>query len=212
MTVEEPPTAWRERKKALLRDAIVANAVRLFGERGYDEVSLDEIVDASSCSRSTFHRYFGTKEDLLFPGVEAFTAAFVAELESDTTPADAWELARDAAVRGLHGFTESLDPELQQGFARLWADGVAARRRYQEIVLEWEDALVAYFGRVLGPASVGGLEPALLASLVTSALRAALNHAVATGEDVDRVAERAFGLVEHNPLVDQLRAADPAAV
>ncbi|TAM67185.1 TetR/AcrR family transcriptional regulator [Mycobacterium sp.] len=209
---ERQQSAWRDRKKAMLRDNIVRNALDLFARHGYDAVSLDEIVEASHCSRSTFHRHFGTKEDLLFPGAEEYLTAFEHELAQVADGDDPWVAARAGAIRGLHGFIGSLDPDLKASFARLWLSGPIPRRRYQEIVMSWETVLVVHFGRSLGPGSSEGLECQLLASMVTAALRAALNVAVTAGDDVDVTAARAFDLVESSPLVHQLRAAARPAV
>jgi AcrR family transcriptional regulator len=83
--------ALRELKKAMQRDAIVRNAVDLFQEKGYDNVTCDEIARASLCARSTFHRYFRTKEDLLFPTVPDRQDVLRAQLQA----ADADEDPRD---------------------------------------------------------------------------------------------------------------------
>lgn len=58
----------RERKKAKTRAAIQAEALRLFGERGYDATTVDDIIEAVQVSASTFYRYFPTKADLVLPG------------------------------------------------------------------------------------------------------------------------------------------------
>lgn len=201
------PSVRRAHKKALLREQILRQALSLFARHGYDAVSVEEIAEASFCSRSTFHRYFGTKEDLLFPGVDQWLAEFEKELAAADPADDPWAIAREGAIHGVSGFVRALDPELRASFARLWLSGPVPRRRYLEIVLDWERVLRNHFGRSIGVGSESSLECQLLASLVSSALRAALNTAVSTGADVDDTAERAFDLVESSPLVTELRAA-----
>jgi AcrR family transcriptional regulator len=55
----------RERKKARTRAAIREHAFRLFREQGYDATTVEQITDAAEVSRSTFFRYFPTKEDVV---------------------------------------------------------------------------------------------------------------------------------------------------
>lgn len=56
----------RERKKAQTRLDLARAAVRLFQQKGFDACTVDDIVDAADYSRSTFFRYFGSKEDVVF--------------------------------------------------------------------------------------------------------------------------------------------------
>lgn len=56
----------RARKQALTRDLIVTHGLRLFLDRGFDDVTVAEIAEAAMVSPTTVFRYFGTKEALLF--------------------------------------------------------------------------------------------------------------------------------------------------
>jgi AcrR family transcriptional regulator len=47
-------------------DAIRRAALELFSERGYDAVSVTDIAERAEVGRTTFFRYFGDKQEVLF--------------------------------------------------------------------------------------------------------------------------------------------------
>lgn len=56
----------RTRKRLVTRQAISDAATRLFFERGFDRVTVDEIADAADVGRMTVFNHFPRKEDLFF--------------------------------------------------------------------------------------------------------------------------------------------------
>lgn len=58
-------TGKREQKRLALREAIYLKAVELFETRGYDTVSVGEIVRAVGIAKGTFFNHFPTKADIL---------------------------------------------------------------------------------------------------------------------------------------------------
>ena len=52
----------RERNIATAKTAIQAHALQLFAEQGYEQTTIEQIVDTAEVSASTFFRYFKTKE------------------------------------------------------------------------------------------------------------------------------------------------------
>jgi AcrR family transcriptional regulator len=61
-----PKPGLRERKKVRTRSAIQHAALRLFRKKGYVNTTVSDIADAAEVSESTFFRYFGSKEALVF--------------------------------------------------------------------------------------------------------------------------------------------------
>lgn len=61
---ESPPTA-RGRAKASRRQALLAAAARLFAERGFNGVSIEELGAAAGVSGPAVYKHFGGKQDML---------------------------------------------------------------------------------------------------------------------------------------------------
>src|SRR5438874_290677 len=61
-----PALGLRERKKQQTRQAIAETARRLFGERGFERVTVAEIARQADVSEQTVFNYFPTKEDLVY--------------------------------------------------------------------------------------------------------------------------------------------------
>jgi AcrR family transcriptional regulator len=82
----------RERKKVRLRQQIIATAIRLFRERGYEETRVDDIVQVLEISQPTFFRYFPSKDavlrDVALRGVECMIEQLRSGLATDTTTAE----------------------------------------------------------------------------------------------------------------------------
>jgi AcrR family transcriptional regulator len=56
------------------RDELLATALQLFLEHGYERTSVEQITSAVGVAKGTFYHYFTTKQDLLEQLVELFTA------------------------------------------------------------------------------------------------------------------------------------------
>lgn len=61
-----PTPDLRKRKQERAREEIVAAAFALFAERGYTEVTVADIAERAEVGRTTFFRYFGDKQEVVF--------------------------------------------------------------------------------------------------------------------------------------------------
>ncbi|MEV7383984.1 TetR/AcrR family transcriptional regulator [Streptomyces lydicus] len=60
------PTGRRERKKAATRQKIADTALRLFLERGYDQVGIRDVAAEADVAVTTLFSHFASKEALVF--------------------------------------------------------------------------------------------------------------------------------------------------
>lgn len=131
-------TLW-DRTRQLASQEILATALRLFTEQGYDETSIAQIARESGVSQRTLFRYFGTKEDLLGGGQERFGQVLADTIAEQPADADVWEVLRTgiAAVLALH---ESPEKALER--FRLLHKTASLRAGWLEKRLRFQDDLL----------------------------------------------------------------------
>jgi AcrR family transcriptional regulator len=131
-----------ERKRRRAKEAIRRAALDLFSERGFDAVSVTDIAERAEVGRTTFFRYFGDKQEVLFgdPG-EAVNVAFQeppppAE-QIGSSMAAALAAARRLVVDYVTGITA--DPAsyrrhetLVNSHPELYARSLVKQRRYAD--------------------------------------------------------------------------------
>lgn len=95
-------TTLRARRRQQTRDEIHQSAVELVLERGFADVTVEDIAQSAGISPRTFFNYFPTKQEAIFPGppmlspeaVEAFVAG------KNSLSADLQELCANYAQLG----------------------------------------------------------------------------------------------------------------
>jgi AcrR family transcriptional regulator len=75
---DEP--SLRERQKRARRTAIADAAMGLFVERGFHDVTVDEVARAAGVSKQTVFNYFPVKEELVFDRADEIREAMVAAI------------------------------------------------------------------------------------------------------------------------------------
>jgi len=94
----------RERKKLVAWRAIRAAALRLFDERGYEAVTIEQIAAAADVSRATFFNYFASKEAVVFDQDPEERDNWRALMNSRPADEPLWE----SLTAIITGFIESL--------------------------------------------------------------------------------------------------------
>jgi AcrR family transcriptional regulator len=76
-----PPAVDRRVRRT--RDLLHRALLDLIAEKGYDRVTVQDILDRADIGRSTFYAHYRDKEDLLRSGVEDVNVAIAAEIEGE---------------------------------------------------------------------------------------------------------------------------------
>jgi AcrR family transcriptional regulator len=109
------------------RDRLVAAAVDLFTEQGYDATTVTQIAQRAGVTRSTFFRHFPDKREVLAAGQDALCqllAAGIADAPSSATPLEAVGAGLEAAAQAFTPERRDLGPKMR--------DAIAASTELQE--------------------------------------------------------------------------------
>jgi AcrR family transcriptional regulator len=168
------------------RDRLAEAAFALFGERGYEQTSIDDITERAGLGRTTFFRHYRSKEDVIFPDHDRLLEQISERLRT-SSDGTALVAVSDAVRLVLRHYV---------------AEGDLARRRYAitsavPALRDREIASVARYQRLFREFIAGWMgdpgEPASLrAELMAAAVVAAHNHVLRRwlrGESPDPVAE-----------------------
>jgi AcrR family transcriptional regulator len=189
----EPAPRRRGRPADVDPERVALLALRHFEEHGYEATTMDELAALAGIGRRTLFRYFPSKPDLVWGGLEPVVERMHAVL--DAAPAD--ERSRDVIARAI---TESLD---------LGAEGIEATRLRLRLMASDpaligfgltrlganRDILAEFIARRLGePAEA--LRPQVLADAISSANFSALLWWAVRGEGDDPAATAVAALDE----------------
>ncbi|GIJ51603.1 TetR family transcriptional regulator [Virgisporangium aliadipatigenens] len=168
-----------------MRAQVAAMAVDLFLERGFEETTVEDICARAEISRSTFFRYFPSKEDTLFERTADTGRAWLDALVARPAGEQPW-----AALRG------SLDPRIEQLAAggenvkrlmRLIVATPALAARHREKNAYWQELLRPEVARRLGAEPGDTADPR--ADAMIAAALGCLDAALKAWASSDRAAE-----------------------
>ena len=146
------PSDLRSRKRLATRQGISNAATRLFLERGFDQVTVDEIAAAADVGRMTVFNHFPRKEDMFFDRDEEARAALRAALrERDpaVTPVETLRLLAHRVVAEQRPYVEFSAVSQRYVAAVAASESLKARARAirDEVAQEAAAALAGSVGR-----------------------------------------------------------------
>jgi AcrR family transcriptional regulator len=193
----------RERKKQQTRDAIADTAARLFGERGFDAVTVAEVARESDVSEATVFNYFPTKEDLFYSRLESFEEALVDAVRERPRGESALGAFRRFVLDRSSGLASSARADVIANAARVITASPALQARERAIVARATDALAKLLADEAGSDAI---EARAVAGALMAVQRALVDHvrsSVLAGRTGPRLAagvrshgERAFARLE----------------
>jgi AcrR family transcriptional regulator len=167
----------RDRKKAQTRLAISNIATRLFVERGFENVSVDDIAREADVARKTVFNYFPRKEDLVFDREEDARALVRHALagRGAQSPIHAFQVLMRTLVKEQHPMFRISERAVQ--FWRTVAESPALTTRARELQVTLGDDLASMLSDASGksqPDADARLAAAMLIDTLVVAYREAL--------------------------------------
>ena len=184
--------------------AVVAAALALFEEHGFEQTSVDQIAKAAGVSRSTFFRQFGGKDDVVFADHEYVLAEARAFLSRNHD--DPWQAVTDGAMLVFKHFTTDIEVarkryELVRGIPALREREIVTVFRYERLFDEYMRGALPG----LDPIDAVGFA-ALIAAVHNHVLRQALRGkrvpAAALRSALDDALRR-FGVLADEPAASE---------
>ena len=201
--------------RAEVRRDLVAAAVGLFHDRGYDDTTVDDIAAAAGVGRRTFFRYFRSKEDAISPDHETALARIAEVFESAHPDEPVPSLVLRAGETVFDLYTD--DPALSVARFRLTHEVPVLRDRESASVDHYRRLFTRYLRRRFAADPDGDLRAAVTGSAVVAAHNLALRAWLADGAPADgvdtcldrfrRVADMLPGEADLRPLTERLELA-----
>jgi AcrR family transcriptional regulator len=189
-------TSFRERKKIKTRRQVMAVALRLFQERGFDETTVEDIAAAAEISPRTFFRYFPSKVDVIFGDHQELVMLIRQTLAERPTGEPVIRTVRRAMQQGVGQVVA--DPELFLTRMQLTRSVPAALAHNRLLDLDFENVIAEAVARSRGTDLATDLYARMVGKLVWSANLAASEVWLASNASRNprRLLDEAFDIVE----------------
>ncbi len=184
---EEIPQSRHERRRRETRERIAHTALALFGERGYDAVTIADIAAAADVAKQTVVNHFPAKEDLLLAWhrpVEADLIDMIDQLPLSTPLPEFLKEQLPRMFAGLSEVPEAPEHEDPRTAADERLAGVGAIIQNSPALLDalrlrgsrYQDDLAAILSDRV-PAHLGPVAARALAAFIMTTVTAMINEA-----------------------------------
>ncbi|MGW4630380.1 TetR family transcriptional regulator [Streptomyces rubiginosohelvolus] len=184
-----------ERKRQLVSDELTGAALRLLAQKGFDAVTIDEIVAAAGVSKRTFFRYFASKEDVVIQFLAEMGTVMRAELAGRPAQEPPSVALRHTIWVSIDACAGHADQALRVVQLILGTPSLLAR--FLERQAQWRDELATEVADRLGLAPETDLYPQLAAGMALAAFGTVLQRWSDSdgAEDPATLTDRAFAII-----------------
>lgn len=130
----------RSRTRDAMRAEVSEVAFRMFAEQGFHATTVDQIATTAGLSRTTFFRYFGTKEELVLEKVNEVGRDVALALAARPAEEEPWEALR----RSFDVIAGSGDTVPQLDTIRLLTDACLLMTKSWDKAHGWQAMLTPY--------------------------------------------------------------------
>ncbi|TLQ48718.1 TetR family transcriptional regulator [Streptomyces marianii] len=181
-----PRTNTRDIARAAVRAELAEVAFGLFRRKGFDNVTVNDLAAAAGVSRSTFLRYFGTKEDAVLSAFDTHGERIAEALR--VRPAAEGDLRALRAAMDVVVGPYRQDPEGALALARLVRETPALCARQLERQRTWHPLLEQALAERAGPSGASALARSVKAAAALDCLNIAVDHWTASDGVLDLIA------------------------
>jgi AcrR family transcriptional regulator len=193
--VVEAASGLRERKKARTREAIIDAALDLFGRKGFEATTIEDIAAAADVSPRTFFRYFDSKVDLVMAHNEAHGDKIGPLIAARPATEGPLEALRQVLQQML--LERLAEPSVVREF-QVMMSSPTLRKMAREHFYEEEAELISAFAARLGTGD-DDLTANVMASAAAATIWTVVERWLAGGKEVERLPsmiDEAFALLE----------------
>src|SRR2546423_6077723 len=184
--LERPRPGLRERRKRLTAAELEAAALRLFGERGFDAVTVDDSAAEPDVPRRTFFRYFASKEDVILADHFVQLARLREAMTARPPDEPVLTALRNALLSMSSDFEDRKEMVILRGRIMRQTPSLQARSLVHQKT--WEDAMQQMVAERLGVDPTLDLRPGVVAATALAAMRVAFQTWLTAGAKGDLIA------------------------
>jgi AcrR family transcriptional regulator len=178
----QKPAPIREQTRSVVRSLLARTAIELFGAKGFDNTTLDEVAAAAGVSRRTLFNYFRNKEDLALSGLDEQGELIAARLAERPADEDPWTALR-AAFQVLEEIDITAEGRLE--FITLLFGNDSLRAGHAEKQARWQDLFAPHIEPRLPDSDRRTLQARAIAAAAIVSMQAANEEWVRLGGQVD---------------------------